>query len=380
MLDLKTSVCLSVFCALSLGVACRADTVFLNTGEQIEGTVLVNDRTGVVIKTAGGKVISFRRADVDVVVKEEKKAAAPAPPAVLPKAALAPTAPPTKAAESADKTVEADQRVPADGATAAGAVPVAANASDTTQEEAGSVPPNLPGFPDHAKRLDKVKEARFMALLEKMTSTDESVRTGAADEVASLGEGVLPYLAAGIQHANAEARTECMRLVGRLNGKSMVKQVIEVFYSAVPEKDRPATYQVGFLQAIKTTLPVLTGESFINVDAKDRLIVEGLHKYIDWYNQNYDRLPPQLGEPKIAPTDPDYVAKLKKARELKLERRDWPRPPLSSEMIFAPNTDTSRPVLPPGFGTRPADDAFSKTIPTLPRDSALKRPVDQQNQ
>ena len=76
-----------------------------------------------------------------------------------------------------------------------------------------------------------------------------------------MGADVLPYLAAGINHVNVDARSECMYLIGQLNGQSAVKQVIEVFYAAMPETGAAATYQVPFIRAIKVTLPAITGES-----------------------------------------------------------------------------------------------------------------------
>jgi hypothetical protein len=161
-----------------------------------------------------------------------------------------------------------------------------------------------------------------------------------------------------------------MTLVGQLNGRSAVKHVIEVFYSAMPDTGEAATYQVPFIRAAKATLPAITGQSFINVEADKSLVQDGLKKYIEWYEKNYDRLAPQLGEQEIEPTDPEYDKKLAAARKLKLAKKSWPRPPLPADIVSSPS-NKPRPMEKDVI--RENDRNYGNSIPKLNRDDALKR-------
>jgi len=384
----------------ALGIGCRADTVFLTDGTEVNGTIVEENNTTVAVKKANGAIQSFRRADVDTIVYDKKKdleaaeakektplITVPKPPEKKPEVAGTETKPATGTAD-APKTGDKPAAKPGTEA-ASGETPKVDPAKagkgdekpspdkpDSKKEEASkkedekdkwSPPAGLAGFPDHAKRMPKDKEDLFIANLERMTSTDPGVRAGARAVVAQLGPDALPYVVAGIQHQNVEARATCMELVGQLNGRTAVKQVIEVFYSAMPENDAAPSFQVPFIRAIKETLSSITGQSFIYVQPDKALVLDGMKKYIAWYNDNFDRLPPQLGEPKIEPTDPEYAKKLKKARELKLEKKSWPRPPSPADLVTGSRTP------PASDSERPADKAFRSTVPTVKREDATKR-------
>lgn len=391
----------------ALSMSCRADTVFLTDGTEINGTIIEENSTTIAVKRANGSIQSFRRADVDSIVYAKKKseevaeAKKEAPPAAAtkpaekkPEAAAAETKPTpektpanasetpksgdnaeVKAAGSETKTVtgeapKADPSKPAgkDDKEAAGKTDSQKETQgDKKEKDTWTAPLGLPAFPDHAKRMPKEKEEIFMGALERMASTDPNARGAARSTVAALGPDALPYVVAGIQHTNVEARSTCMALVGQLNGRTAVKQVIEVFYSAMPENDAAPSYQVPFIRAIKETLPGITGQSFIYVQPDKALVADGLKKYVAWYDENFDRLPPQLGEAKIEPTDPDYAKKLKDARKLKLEKKSWPRPPMPADQVTGSKTP------PASASERPADRAFKDTIKTVKREDAGKR-------
>ncbi|MCY3022057.1 MAG: hypothetical protein NTW87_23845, partial [Planctomycetota bacterium] len=94
--------CLVLVAVLAVAV-CRADTVYLTDGSEINGTVIEEDGKTVVVKRPNGSVQSLRRADVDVIVYEAKPAA-PAKKAGQPAAA---PATPTKAETAQPKAAEA---------------------------------------------------------------------------------------------------------------------------------------------------------------------------------------------------------------------------------------------------------------------------------
>ena len=394
----------------ALGIGCHADTVFLTDGTEVNGTIVEENNTTVAVKKANGAIQSFRRADVDTIVYDKKKNEEVAQVKKEPVPVVA-TAPATKSVveepkpdlskpDKGDKNITPDRITPDRGdknitpdkgdknppvkidvATternekpSPATTPATSDKPDSKKEEASkkeedkwSAPAGLAGFPDHAKRMAKDKEELFMTNLERMTSTDPNVRAGARAAVAALGPDVLPYVVAGIQHQNVEARSTCMELVGQLNGRSATKQVIEVFYSAMPDNDAAPSFQVPFIRAIKETLSSITGQSFIYVQPDKALVLDGLKKYIAWYNENFDRLPPQLGEAKIEPTDPEYAKKLKEARKLKLEKKSWPRPPSPADLVTGSKTP------PASDSERPADKAFRSTVPTVKREDATKR-------
>jgi hypothetical protein len=323
----------AVLLSLAFWAPCRADTVFLKNGTELDGEVLEDNGTTVVLKQQNGPARSLRRADVETIVYTRKL---PSLPGVGTGAA--------KAGEDAQPKPE--------------------EKAAEKKDEAWTAPSGLSAFPKNAKRMDKVKEAAFMAALDQLANPSEEQRQPAKTQIAAMGAPVLPYLAAGACHINVDARTECMNLIGQLNGQSVVKQVVEVFYAAMPESGPAATYQVPFIRAIKMTLPAISGESFNFGEPNKMSVQTALKQYITWYNDNYDRLPPQVSDPQIEPTDPEYTRKLKEARQLKLVKIEWPRPPLpDSETGTHKNND--RPDATSDSLERPADKVFKDTIPKV---------------
>jgi len=78
---------------------------------------------------------------------------------------------------------------------------------------------------------------------------------------------------------------------------------------------------------------------------------------VAWWEANWDRVPPQLGEPKIDATRHDYMNVLRTLRTLNLVERQF-----------------GGSNLPPGITTpldppRPVDEQFRKDFPTAKRES-----------
>lgn len=434
----------AMLAAVLVCVACRADTVCLTDGSEVEGTVVEDNANTVVIKRSNGAVQSFRRTDVDAVVYEKKAAPAAVPAPVARKSAsdlkadeptpkkgaparpevgdaktpdntATPAQPDAKEGEpkprASDATVVKEGEVKPKAPEAAGAKeggaapkegaaakdPSAAKPDDRTadpaakkdegksketvaakegtgKEEEWTAPPGLAGFPKEAKRLPEEKEKIFMAALTSLNTMDDGPRQAAEAEISALGPAAVPYLVAGSYDTSIPTRTSCMTLIGRLNGRNAIKQVIELFYSAIPAEGEPATFQGPFLQAIRTTLPTISGQDFFTADPRRPIVQEFIKRYVEWYNDNFDRLPPQLGEPKVEPTDPDYMKKIKEARALKLEKRSWPRPPLSADIVGEGKPGINRTQPSAKEMVRPADKAYSKeTIPTVKNDAVGKR-------
>src|ERR1043165_1274894 len=145
----------------------------------------------------------------------------------------------------------------------------------------------------------------------------------------------------------------------------------------IPEASQAATWNVPFIRAIKTTLPTITGQSYITFEANRPGVQDGLKKYVEWYNANFERLPRQIGEPDLDVTDPDYAKKLRDLRQLKLAKREWSPPGnLPVDLVRGPSSETADKGAAPivRFDERQADKNFAKSIPKVERDDALKRP------
>ena len=131
---------------------------------------------------------------------------------------------------------------------------------------------------------------------------------------------------------------------------------------------------------MKETLPIITGQTFITVQSRDSLVQQGLKGYIDWYNANFQSLPPQLGEKKFDKTDADYVKKVAESRKLKLQKRDFPSPPAPSDLQSTPNKVNNRPPLNETTAQRESDKNYAKDFNNrVGRDDPLKRPQDKTN-
>lgn len=378
---------------LAAGVAlgwmpvCLADTVFLKNGDEIQGTIVEEADNAIVIKDSSGALRSIGRNRIDVIVYDRK----PAPQALVAKPPEPP--PEAKTEVPAGEPKEAPPESKTDGVPGAesktGETPASESKTGDTQtaesktgeaktgeaktgetKEEGKEGGKTAGDgkkkeekPPKKNRPDYTEDEKkhIAELMDKMDTDDPNQRGLAKAELAKMGPRVVAAVVDGLQHKRVEARAACATLLSELNARNSVKQQIEVFFSALPDKGEAATYQVVFIRALKVSLAATTGQQFINVEPDKPMIQDGLKKYIDWYNANFDRLPPQIDEEEIEPTDPEYMDKLKKQRALKLEKKQWPRPALSVEKALGKENP------PP---TRPQDLEYEKAFPKTDREKA----------
>lgn len=429
---------LPVALSLLLSLACRADTIFLTDGSEVNGTIVQQDSSAVVVKLANGTTRSIRRSTIETIIKEAPKVVAkkpveeeikvPAPaktetpptapgkspiasptvPAKLstpaglgqpqPSGAPAPTPSiPSTTNTAATTTPPANPANPVTPSTAPTATPETSKVITPTPEtptsivvttpdgaapakpkEPGEVLGQIPieGFPENTKRMSKRKESLLRDALDAIKGTDDAVREAAVLDMQGLGAEVVPYCWAGVQNENASVRMACMRVLGGLNARNTIKRVIETFYMTMPATSQAATWNVPFVRTIKNTVASLTGQSYITVEPKSPAVQEGLRKYVEWYEKNYDRLPRQVGEPDLDPTDAEYPKKLAEARKLKLTKREWPRPGgVPVDLVSGPsNTGPGRePQVIKDAAEREVDKKFLETVPKVGRDELSKR-------
>jgi hypothetical protein len=378
-----------IFTGLFLGVcafAAHADTVYLLDGREINGTIVEDNNATVVVRRENGSMQSFRRSDVDAVVYNTVKRPLSSGVVIAkpePKPVAAPEVKPAPA-ESATAPETAAPAVPAPATpateTAAStppAAPVKAEPAPAKKKE-WTAPPGLAGFPDKAPRMAPEKEEQFMNIMAALATVDPNARASAKSALIAMGPEVLPYAIAAAQHTHAEARASAMDAIGNLpNGSAAIKNVIEMMYSALPEAGEPASYQVPYIRAGKSTLQKITGQSFITVEPSSALVQVGMKAAIDWYNANIDRLPKQLTDPELDQTDPDYVKKLKEARKLVLARREWPRPPMPAD-ITAGRGESGRTTVRAQDVINKGDRSYGQTFQPQDRDAATLRGRDGQ--
>lgn len=413
----------------------RADTIFLTDGSEVNGTVVQQDSSTVVVKLANGTTRSIRRGSIETIIKDSPKVvakkpaeedikvpvppktetpatapgkspiASPTQPAKLstpsglgqtqPSGAPAPTPsipsttntaatttppanpnnPPTAPATTteAPKAITPTPESPANAVAAPDSPPPAEKPKATGDAEG---PPPIEGFPENTKRMSKRKESLLRDALEAIKGNDDATREAAILDLQGLGPEVVPYCWAGVQNENSSVRIACMRALGSLNARNATKRAIETLYMTMPEASQAATWNVPFVRVMKTTLASLTGQSFISVEPKSVGVQEGLKKYVEWYEKNYERLPRQVGEPELDATDPEYAKKLMEARKLKLTKREWARPAsMPIDVISGPSNTTPgrQPQVMKDAAEREADKKFLETVPKVGRDELSKR-------
>ena len=415
----------ALLCGAAAAGCCRADTIFLTDGREINGTIVNEDQQTVVIKTTRGTNRSVRRAEIDTIVREKAKVAGkevkdepkqpgvptPAPPpasvstapgakpvvpgpnaspsapntAAPPLTNVAPTTPPPRVPGPPTPITPITPALPdAAASTPPPKAPPVGPTATAVRPPAPSGPLPISGFPENTKRMSPRKEALLADALETIKvgskNLEDTTREPALADIRALGSDVVPYLWAGIQNDDAEIRTACMKLIGQMNGRTCTKRVLETFYMTMPESSAAAIWNVPFVDETMKTMITITGQTFITVEARRLGVQDGLKKYIDWYKANFRILPRQVGEPDLDPNDAGFDAKLAAVRELKLTKREWPRAGgnLPVDVISGPNK-TAPEKNQPGVITdaeRPVDKRFGDSIPTVPEGNALKRPSD----
>lgn len=372
--------------AFCVAPACLADTVFLKNGDEVNGKIVEEGDNAIVIKEEpSGRLLSISRAKIDVIVYDKK----PGPETLVAKAPEpAPAAPTETSKPSTDVKKEGEKKTaePKEGAkTTEGEKKTGdkkegektgegdkkegektgegenkegdKKEGDKKEGEKKEVKKNRPDYTAEEKK-------KFEELMQALDTDDPNARASAQSELGALGTKAIAAIVDGLQHKRVEARASCATLLSQMNARNAVKQLIEVLYAALPEKGEAATYQVVFIRALKVALASTTGQSFITVEADKPLVQDGLKKYIAWYNENFDRLPPQIDEELIEPTDPDYMKKLKEQRALKLEKKEWPKPPLSVENSIGVRKTPEAPLQ------RGPDVDYEKGLPKTDRERA----------
>ncbi|MCK6472411.1 MAG: hypothetical protein L6R28_11765 [Planctomycetes bacterium] len=354
------------------------DLVFLDDGREILG--LVEQETPLVLTVRehdSGRLRSFKKEKVTFVRRRRTPAVMQVGPeptikstgfqedAPMPAPAVAPEAP--KEVKPSQETTEPPAPAPVE--------PVAPAPAPETPKAAPAAP-EAPLWPV----LDEATQTKFDAAFVLAESDDPAERTAGKERLRALGPVIVPELAKALGGSTAEARAICAELLGDFGARNAGKALIESFYSVMPEEGEVAWFQRPYIRALRETLPRLTGLAFPGVEPRSPLVQEALRAYIGWYDQNFDLLPPQLGEPELDRKDPDYMAKLEELRALVLVKRSYPTP---SALAEAESATTPAEAYPkeayPKEAARPADKVWRREeFRTVDRETAsgFFRPSD----
>jgi hypothetical protein len=212
-------------------------------------------------------------------------------------------------------------------------------------------PPALP-FPRTEAEINRLREAIPML----SDSADPSDRTQAIETLHSAGDPGLAILVEdGLYNAIPSIRTRAADLLGTWGGQRVLKPLIEAFYSAA--YPTLPSYQIDYVQTLAGQLSRLTNQDFYFYARRSARAPEVAAAMISWWDQNWDRVPPQLGEPELDPTHSGYKEMLKIERSLALIHRDFAGSNLPPEIAGPPQPNS------------PADQEFLRTIPVIPSGS-----------
>jgi hypothetical protein len=261
----------------------------------------------------------------------------------------------TPAAENAPlKAPVLDQPPPA--AKPQSSAPVAPRADEEPIPASFSAPLVVPPFDFPQPATEAQGNALRDAIPQLSDSADPTDRTLAEDALRSAGPvGLSALLKYGLYSPIPSVRTRAANLFSALGGRSVLKHLIEAFYSGAYPTIAP--YQVAYIETLATNISRLTGKDFFFYARRSSRAPEVANAMVAWWNDNWRNLPAQLGEPKLDPARADYEALLREVRKLNLIHREFPGGNLPSEALSPP--------LPP----TPAEQQFLNTIPVVPRDS-----------
>ncbi len=309
-----TAIALAVLC---LGAAARArDIVELRGGQSLEGEVIRETEDAVWLKSGSGTI----RLDRSRVVRIERDKPLPSWRVRLRR----------KLAEDRRKRAELAQA-------AAEKARAERKAEESTEDD------------EKAERL-----------VADLASDDPETRRKAAALIELEGDGVVPALTKGLFHGNAFARESSARLLGKLEARQSVRQMIIALRSSVPEKEKIRPWQRPFVRGLRASLAATTGQD-LGVSLYRTHQGKAVEKYVAWWDGEapagepegkgeaevkgeprrgacleWDT--PQVGEEPIAEDDPEREKKLFEARRIGDERHAYspPRAFLASPFGDAP--------------------------------------------
>ncbi len=418
---------LAAACLLLLSGSARADVVYLNDGTELEGQI-VGDHPSHVVLLVRGRQISLRKQDIDTIQIEKPKTRAdvvalppkPSPAAPAGRASAAGSAaekPPgdTAAGKSEDKTEKGKPSAEKAGGETAAGTAWREGAEAERKEETKKAEPSDKGEPiEKASRaagealseeeLKKIEEElekiclgpwpkaepavekTINELIERMAGADPSKLEERIDirrRLVSFGPDAVPYLAKNLTHQEEKVRTMCAEAMAELaslnpkDARAALRHMILVLSAegvAPPRGGVIAWYQRDFVQALGRALGMLTGIKGVPGNPRSPRAREEMLQFLDWWEKNRQAIEePQLGEPVIEKSDALYARKMEKIYKLReITEKDMLKLSFSSPPGASPaEVATGRQQKPEDAAIeRTSDRDFKKTIPTVSDEDA----------
>ena len=208
-------------------------------------------------------------------------------------------------------------------------------------------------------RLPLPQTAEQRAALRQAVDTlaiggDATARLNAREQLTEAKDaGLAALIEYGLYSEHPDMRARSAELLGELGGRRVLKHLVEAFYSAAQPTIPP--YQREYMRVLMREISRLTGNDYTVYIRGTTLAPKLADEMVQWWNANYNQLPPQLGEPALDLKAPDYTASLKRLRTLTLEKKEFggqnytadlvgPPPPVTQpaqEFVrYMPNTTT----------------------------------------
>ena len=337
---------LSIAAIAFISPVCRAATVALADGRIFDGTVIAEDNYGYLMSIKGvrvqlprSKVLFFSK---DTVSHDKVNLQAPAP-----------AAGPIKQFGAVESPANADGAQPAP-APAPAAPPAAA-------PPVGNPPAGpAPAGPAQVEVVfpvphDAIEAAALKQAIDDLREdADPTNRTQALETIRAAGDiGLGAVLEYGLYHPVPSIRATSVHLLAELGGLRVVKYLIEAFYSAGNPTIPP--YNREYVRMLAGEIARLTAQDLYFYERRSNRAPEVAQKMMEWWAANADKLPPQLGEPVLDPSRPDYAPIIHALRTLRLEHREFAGINLPPDIAGPPVPNTV------------AENEFLATFPVIPR-------------
>jgi hypothetical protein len=331
--------------ALCVLANARAATVQLNDGRVYDADVIAEDKTALLLSIGGMRVQIPRTmiASVDSNARED------APPPlkdgeirVLAPSGNAPIIVGGAVRPAAPRLAISEQKREREG------IAVSREAPNCPHVEA-----KLP-LPEDPVKLDQLRDA-----VNSLRSGNEANAVNLIRDSGPEGLGALVRF--GLYHESPLVRTRAIQLLAQMGGQSAMKPLVEAFYAAAHPTIAP--YQVQYVETLTDHISRLAGRNFhfyVRSGARAPMVAENM---VQWWRQNYAKLPPQLGEPELDPNDECYQTQLAELRALTLERREFLGNSLPPD------------IAPEALPGTPAMEGYLATVPRIPDNLQLERNV-----
>jgi len=158
-------------------------------------------------------------------------------------------------------------------------------------------------------------------LLTLLKDKDEAIRQQGIAALKEMGKKAVPALVEALKDPDNTFRYQVAKFINEIQPKEATKQILEALYAISPDTGIVPRFLKLYALSLRDTLRSMTGQ-FFNYQPELGTQKEAIRKWVDWYNENWKNLPPQIGDPvkEDGQAEEEYQKKLEEARKLKLTK------------------------------------------------------------